>query len=832
MIGTFVRSSHHLSRLVAERKKLNVIIGSTNYNSREAFLVNLTRDGSTYIACFQTYDNGISRNSINEYTNSPEERELIANAFNHYGYCRIIHGLQDLRRYGDGAIIALPDNFNDIYDEFYKNNRKLLSSVVGKMIESTNPLVKEIYCYCGNANYLNWALKNIIQFGISPVQMRRNIEWALNNSQLVSKLQKKNIISYNGNDIYNSLIDEIHHLREEKRASSIINTFNTEQKKLFKENYDKLPISLLGKFATLSFTKRQNFIRKMSTVTDLGEILKQMAYVSSQHFDWNIDSLKNYINNVENINCNVVYDKNNILIAEVHDYETVKRLAKTTNWCISKNKQYWNNYMGGDKKKYSKQYILFNMNEREDSEYSIVGFTTHKDETITHAHSFTNVSLVGEGRRLERFKTIFASNAQKYIQDLFLENEIPLSVVLKRKTIFDKWDKATFIKIICKLTGVNESDITVYRDDDNKFVFSLKPINNRLDIMLGGYNYTNIIQYCDEVYAHFFFVDFNVSNINTNKIRYALIFNHNAKSRPSSVYDENSNAVNASFNGLLEEFNLPYNIICRPDNIQARFLEALKYGTFADIDNAMKNPEIIKLLSMNGTNRLKTEFANVLQSSITSCSLDVWNLMIKYDLKWYNFFSVTYSAEILSSLYDYVGSFGRYSKKPCSDEDYLNLLNNNLGNMRNETKMYIAYSYIFTLILNQYNSMPQVRNILLTNLTNIITSHAYAYRITDELLTSILETVNLEDLTNTNRSILKLILTYRIKSCFDILLKKNIKNSYVRDFIFHNCQTTEDRNIFSKEWGISYNKYKSKIKSSISLEGIAQGIEYAVTRPN
>ena len=78
---------------------------------------------------------------------------------------------------------------------------------------------------------------------------------------------------------------------------------------------------------------------------DVNEILNQLSFVVSNHFNWDKKSILDYLNNVEDLDYEIVVEKDNLLLLNVKDYETIKRVGKTTNWCISKNKSYWRNYM-------------------------------------------------------------------------------------------------------------------------------------------------------------------------------------------------------------------------------------------------------------------------------------------------------------------------------------------------------------------------------------------------------------------------------------------------------------------------------------------------------
>lgn len=106
----------------------------------------------------------------------------------------------------------------------------------------------------------------------------------------------------------------------DKRLNESINSFNTCQKKLLK-NYelDEKDKHALSLFAKLSDAKRLNFIKKMSSVEDVGELLRQLRFITSTHFSWNKDSFIDYLNNVENLKYEIKYDKENIMVLKVYD---------------------------------------------------------------------------------------------------------------------------------------------------------------------------------------------------------------------------------------------------------------------------------------------------------------------------------------------------------------------------------------------------------------------------------------------------------------------------------------------------------------------------------
>lgn len=144
----------------------------------------------------------------------------------------------------------------------------------------------------------------------------------------------------------------------------------------------------LAKFGKLSSTKKNNFIRKMSTVEDGDEIMKQMAYVVNVHFEWNKDSLIDYITHTENLHAEIVSINGDIVLVKVNDYDAVKYLGKSTNWCISKNKTYWNQYTKDEGQ--ATQYIIFDFSKLRmipflslvSHQFSIVVLHTHTTSLI------------------------------------------------------------------------------------------------------------------------------------------------------------------------------------------------------------------------------------------------------------------------------------------------------------------------------------------------------------------------------------------------------------------------------------------------------------------
>lgn len=331
---------------------------------------------------------------------------------------------------------VLDDDFESKYSRFLEENKKVLSNSIGKYISSDCGVSKLLFLLTeGNVNFFNWAAKLIARNRISIYSVKHLLEFNNDHGQLVKELSKQNLTAISNAQEITVAIKELFNLRAGVVAKQTLNWFNPMQKKLLRDKLnDNEAVQILNNFSRLSKTKRLNFIRKVSTIQDVDEVLRMMSFLcSNTHFEWNQESLLNFLTNVEGLNYTLVINRPNLVVVQVHDYETIKRLGKTTNWCISKNRSYWNNYMGcrekycfqadnltaatdnpidarfmklykQDIQRYNdannsnvSQFMVFDFSLKEDDKLSIVGITTRQDMGVIHAHNFVNDNMMNNG---------------------------------------------------------------------------------------------------------------------------------------------------------------------------------------------------------------------------------------------------------------------------------------------------------------------------------------------------------------------------------------------------------------------------------------------------
>lgn len=640
MIGTQIRSISQLYRLAKEH--LNGVHGfSIRHDSCVEFcafpckkenkvaVMPITNGCNTNLAC-----NPINLDAIKEshHQGVLKQKEIFghSNAYITSSLDITTMGMRHPLAIG-GITILVEDGFNEEYKNFLASNPKIVSSVIGRYITSDYSIGKLLYIISnGNVNFWAWAVKMVCRYHVSIFTIKHLFEFNNDYSQLVKNITKGNFIALSNNQETTKALEEVFALRAQATAKQAINWFNPVQKKLLRDKLSsKDAVDILNNFTRLSKTKRINFIRKVSTISDVDEILKMMSFLcSNSHFNWDKDSLLTFIENVETINCEVVFNQNNIVIVKVQDYETVKRLGKTTNWCISKNLQYWEQYMNNRgmfnddnlqdsefsgrvdlsefesgspyDKKFIKlitnqissssssntrnQFIVFDFNEKEDSKESIVGITITNNK-ISHAHNFVNDNMLGQ---LGRAPRDIMTNWEEILTNLWSETngteedttqmtEQDIDLFLSRRnlnlSVFQntihsdyEWTKEGVKSWMSQF--IDEDEIDMWYEDESKLIFRS---NSRRALCL----LPNIIKFLqitshsddvDEMCGFVFCLDFAKNENDGNRILlWSIIENHEIRTE-----DVRRAAFNIYGNTIIGNFEKMLTEFSLPFNIIRR----------------------------------------------------------------------------------------------------------------------------------------------------------------------------------------------------------------------------------------------------------------------
>lgn len=693
MIGKSVRGFRHLCKCVGNNPKQVLFTSVTRYFNGTAILAKF-KSGEDAILLFNDH---IGEKSMHPSIVMTTELRHLCNSFGFekYSYCLAISN-DGFISIGGEAII-LPDNFNDLFDTFNKQNKKIVEQIVSKYSGCHNCYFAKYFFSIsdGSPNMFSWAMTNLYKNRVSITLLKHVIVWCQNYPQLIKNLRKGTPTAYNGFYEIQDLVSEMIALRKNKRANLVINMFNTAQKKLLKKvELNNVNLETFSKFSILSDVKKRNFIRKMSTIEDVEDIMRQMKLLTNIHFEWNRDSFNEFINNASGINCEVVYDNNNIVVVKVNDYETIKHLAKTTNWCISKNKRFWNEYIEFKEGK-TKQYVLFDFNKSEDNELSIVGFTT-TNNGIVHAHSFSNKNLMRENKEYPHVRCFI--ERQKDIIGVLKSVNLSEDMFYDVEKYRYNWNKKDFMDFLNYC--INESEYDILLDDGNKLVIETTSpmvkfiIGKRYDRIIGNYGAQNkIILFCD----------FSLQETDANRLMFSIIHYNREKHEefPSLVFDMYCrNQETMTFNALLSLFGLPYTTICRTENNTDILFDALSTYNIIQLNELLANKEFIKQIKKeikNKSNNISNNIYSYIQDSIIEVkTTDIINVFYNNNVSIGELIGKRNMDNLLGNLcYEVLRYYRNTNKVPTSDE--LNMLYNN--NWRYEKSYLVgAYSAIITIL--------------------------------------------------------------------------------------------------------------------------------------
>lgn len=643
-------------------------------------------------------------------------------------------------------IILLPPTFENDYESFLKENSKMMKNVFERYCLSPNDITtKRFYIITdGSKHFFQWAVDLFFKHNCSIQTITNILLWNDCYKQLVKNLSKGTITAYTTMDSINMLLDELSFLRTEKRISDAINSFNTAQKHLLKNN----PLSIkdkqtLARFSKLSETKRINFIRKVSTIEDYNELMRQMRHVTSVHFSWSKESFMDFIQNVEGVKYEMVFENDAIVLVKVLDYETVKQLGKTTNWCISKNKTYWNNYIEHYQGK-TAQYMIFDFSKLEDDKLSIIGFTTTRNKGITSAHNFTNDNLMqSDNINSTMLKSyLLKFDGKSNIYDILNRCGIDITLVAHYDKPNYHWDYESMMKYLYEC--VEKDNVTIVKNEDNKKVVLL--VNDENIKYFFGDSYIDNIP-SDEYYEkHLIFADFTASQYDSNKLQFGIISNASSDEEYCiGLFDENGRNTNTNFDNKLMEFGLPYDIIQRPNDTNKKVLNALMSFNAPILWDCFKDDK-------NSIHRVmresvpREEMYHLIIRTITGyLSFDYLNLIYQSGHQLHEYLSPTYLGELLKTIFNEIKHIGRalyptgVFEKP-SEEQIKAFYEEQLQN-RNEV-LYVGLYLVLKTILSNETKISDFRTAY-QKLIGSIANSPFKGELIKEILYLMLEHINM-----------------------------------------------------------------------------------------
>lgn len=694
-------------------------------------------------------------------------------------------------------ILLLPNTFDKDYAAFLKENTKMIANLQKKYCFSTDDtLIKRIYIYSeGSKNFFQWAVGLYFSYGVTITTIRNILTWNEHYKQLTKNLSKGTITAYTSQDSVYLLMEELSALRNEKRIVDAINSFNTAQKKILKNN-DLSPIDKqsLARFSKLSEVKKNNFIRKVSNIDDFQELMRQMRHVTSVHFQWSKESFMDFIENVEGINYKLIYENEAVVLVRVSDYDTIKQLAKTTNWCISKNKSYWNNYIENNRGK-SFQYMIFDFSKLEDDKLSIIGFTTTYNKGITSAHNFVNDNLMGNESVSIFIKSYLSQfNNSRNIYKILQNCGIDINLVAHYDKPSYKWDFESLMSYLYECVEKENVDILMHKG--NKLVLSVRDEN--IKYFLGDVYIDNISSE-DYDEQHIIFADFSISQYDPNKLLFAIIY-RNDEDYCNGIYNETAHSVDVNFDSKLLEFGLPYNAIRRTDDILKRVRDAfMSFNTNILFDCVKIDEKCLNRVMKDMID--EDRIFSVITSSITDyLSFDYLNLIYDNNHFISDYLESDYICEIINTVFNNLKYVARHLYRNNilempNDEKIKAFFNEELRN-RNEA-IYIGSYLILKKIIEKECERNKNHYIMLNRVTHNILSSRLCGGVIKELAYLIFNNLDMSQEKESSVNIVKYFVIYgddEMQHTIQNLIEKYSWVKSVYDNALKTKQLTEDMN--------------------------------------
>jgi len=649
MIGEDIRSLHHLYRKCEP------------YILRKMFMLTYDRGVIAGYAlrikgaiCFFNDHIKQDQTTFLAYVNADDKLKKIIDDNRLGGYRCHFTLYNDLRRGFDmfaRGVILLPETFEDDLNKFVMENGKFMEKIGNKYgsYKSDNNFQLIYIMANGSKNFMEWAISAVYDHGIRLSTISSIMQWYDLYPNLSKALKRGTITAYNGFGRIMDLMQELIAFRKEKRVGESISQFNTAQKKMLRDaELSERNKNALAKFSKLSDKKRMNFIKKMSSVSDLGELLKHLSHITSAHFSWSKEDFIDHIKNIEGMNVRIVYEKDGIVLLQVNDYDAIKYVAKTTNWCISKNKTYWNQYINNGKK--SSQYVILDFSKKEDDNLSIIGFTITQNIGITSAHDFVNNNLMPNGdRHIEDYQIV--SFLKGYINkhdiySILSMDGIDVEMVMSFEKPRFEWSKEGVFDFLSK--HVDMDNLEVYKDEENKLVIGVQDSGIRA-MFCDQYDNVIDVMYYDNLHVIFF--DFNKKNTNPDAMLLGVI-GVNDKGNEECILFTNQfmNRRGNSFNQTLTEYGLPYDIIKRPLNIETSFKDAFtSYAINEKVMNSISKERIRDII--RNKIGLDTSTNMFIQTILSVGSLDYINLFASKDVPLSYFLDKDHVGYMLQDLY-------------------------------------------------------------------------------------------------------------------------------------------------------------------------------------
>jgi len=286
-----------------------------------------------------------------------------------------------------------------IFKEAGKDYDKIVSTTKDQMhnldIEDRDFLyIKNLLTKNNNIGYLGLFANLSINDKASGSELESIYNKIISNKDVLNNLRDNNgklcqLFSFTK---YEDLDDALDRLKSWRKVNQFMRELPSAQKRLIWENgyftddlkdKSQFLISAINKIANDANLSR-TFLSKISAAKTKSAIIDSIVSITNQEL-WDFNHWLNKLNNTRNVYVTWSSKQEKQIICIVTSYQTIKKIAYMTNWCIRRDKYYFDNYS-----KNGFQCILYDFNYPITSNDSVIGFSLNSNKRryeITNCHN-------------------------------------------------------------------------------------------------------------------------------------------------------------------------------------------------------------------------------------------------------------------------------------------------------------------------------------------------------------------------------------------------------------------------------------------------------------
>ena len=362
-------------------------------------------------------------------------------------------------------------------------NKKQMQPLIDKyqINPETNKLfINTVEMFDGQTNYQNWAVKMIFSQTLTFDELKEIHDWIVANQNAISKLEKKNIVSYTNKSGIAQLKKEMVGLEMLSFIKNIISHFNTDQKKMLTntlldkeytplEAYNNANLKkwyeVFRLFNKKPMARKNKFYSTCSAFKSCDKLLQAIENCLAESYEWDKDDLLVYIERNAN-DCEIVFNEGPIVIIRVPSFNSSHKLCGSgrTQWCITREPHFFSDYVTRYDGKRD-QYFLFDFSRKETDCFAHVGFTVEGGSGIIIAQTCDNKDMMSDFKQ---------GNETLSIHKLLAKIGVKTSKFIRLpREIGFKWD----IKSVVEMVKKNPQNYAIAFEGNNKLVLNILNIS-------------------------------------------------------------------------------------------------------------------------------------------------------------------------------------------------------------------------------------------------------------------------------------------------------------------------------------------------------------------